>query len=83
MKLKEILYVSSRPPQKCSIAKVFSKNFTKFKEKHLKSEVRFYKFARLQPATLLKRNYHRCFPVNNPDQRIFGCFRYAVDDRFA
>ena len=41
------------------------RNFTKFTGKHLCQSFFFNKVAGLRPATLLmKRLWHRCFPVN-------------------
>ena len=51
--------------QRCSLKKVFLKNFRKFSGKHLCWSLFFNKVSRLRPATLLKKRLQqRCFPVN-------------------
>ena len=51
--------------QRCSLKKVFLKNFTKFSAKHLCWSVFFNKVSGMRPATLSeKRLQQRCFPVN-------------------
>ena len=40
------------------------KNFAKFTGKHLCQSLFFNKVAIVSPATLLKRDWHMCFPVN-------------------
>ena len=58
-----LLYRSSH--QRCSLKKVFLKNFTKFTGKHLCWSLFFNKVSGLRPATLLKKRLQqRCFPVN-------------------
>ena len=52
--------------QKCSVKKVFFKNFAKFTGKHLCQSLFFDKVTCLRPTTLLKRRlWHRCFPMNS------------------
>ena len=75
------LYRSSH--QRCSLKKVFIKNFTKFTGKHLCWSLFLNKVSGLRTATLLKmRLQQRCFPVNfvkflrtsflqNTSQRLF------------
>ena len=54
---------SSRPKVFCK--KCVLKNFAKFTGKHLCQSLLFNKVAGLRPANLLiKRLWHRCFPVN-------------------
>ena len=50
--------------QRCSMKKGGLRNFTKFTGKHLCQSLFFNKVAGLRPATLFKRPWHRCFPVN-------------------
>ena len=58
-----LLYRSSH--QRCSLKKVFFKNFTKFTGKHLCWSLFFNKVSGLRPAILLKKKLQqRCFPVN-------------------
>ena len=58
-----LLYRSSH--QRCSLKKVFLKNFTKFTGKHLCWSLFFNRVSGLRPATLLKKRLQqRCFPVN-------------------
>ena len=57
------LYLYKSSHQRCSIIKGVLRNFAKFTGKHLCQSFFFNKFAGL-PATLLKRLWCRCFPVN-------------------
>ena len=58
-----LLYRSSH--QRCSLKKVFLKNFIKFTGKHLCWSLFFNKVSGLRPSTLLKKRLQqRCFPVN-------------------
>ena len=58
-----LLYRSSH--QRCSLKKVFLKNFSKFLGKHLCWSLFFNKVSGQRPATLLKKRLQqRCFPVN-------------------
>ena len=58
-----LLYRSSH--QRCSLKKVFLKNFTKFTGKHLYWSLFFNKDSRLSSASLLKKKLQQsCFPVN-------------------
>ena len=51
--------------QKCSLKKVFLKNFTKFSGKYLCWSLFFNKVSGMRPTTLLKMILQqRCFPVN-------------------
>ena len=49
---------------RCSVKKSVLKNFTKFTWKNLCQNLFFNKVAGFRPATLLKRDCGRCFPVN-------------------
>ena len=51
--------------QRCSLKKVFLKNFIKFSGKHLCWSLFFNKVSGMRPATLFKKRLQqRCFPVN-------------------
>ena len=51
--------------EKCSVKRVFLRNFAKFTGKHLCQSLFFNKITGLRTATLLKKRLlHRCFPVN-------------------
>ena len=51
--------------QRCSLKKVFLKNFTKFSGRHLCWSLFFNKVSGMRSTTLLKeRLQQRCFPVN-------------------
>ena len=51
--------------RRCSVKKVFFRNFARFTGKHLCRSLLFNKVAVLRPETLLKRRlWQRCFPMN-------------------
>ena len=51
--------------QRCSVKKVFFRNFAKFTGKQLCQILLFNNVASLRSATLLKKRlWYRCFPVN-------------------
>ena len=51
--------------QRCSIKKVFLKNFSKLTRKHLRRSLFLNKIAGLRLLILLKKRlWHKCFPVN-------------------
>ena len=50
--------------ERCPVNKGVLGNFTKFIGKHLRLRLFFKKIAGLRPATLLKRLWQWCFPMN-------------------
>ena len=54
---------SSRPEVSCKKSCPY---FAKFTGKHLRQSLFFNKVAGLRPVTLLKKDWHRCFPLNSP-----------------